>query len=253
MSRSVYNKYFKKYITWTEFNYNVNINLVKDYLYVETAKVACSTIKKRLYMEAMTDINTVLEKIHGEVFETPLVKPSQVKDNLFYKVLKEERYFRFTFVREPVERIVSAYIDKICRDTPHRRRFFERWAPDQDSDTIMSFDTFVSLLHEMPNIRTRDWPWPWHVQRYDKHWRPQSALIFWGEIQYDLIGCMARFEDDWKKVCAAIEYPIPDKWISHRYHETGAQDRIAELVTPAIRKKLEEIYSVDFDIYDSVS
>lgn len=228
-------------MTWPEYNYNLNISLVRQYLYVETAKVACSTIKKRLSTDAVGALSVQDNLVHTGVLNSPFVKPFQVSNSMMRRILDSDAYFRFTFVREPVERIVSAYLDKITRETPQRTRFFTTFAPDYLDGREMSLQEFVDTLAGIPNTRL-----------YDKHWRPQSDLIFGGSIQYNLIGCFARLEEDWKRVAEAIGLDVDEQPVDVRWHQTGAKGRVDEIMTPQIRQSLERLYSQDFEIYEQV-
>ena len=93
-------------------DYLFNISVKKGYLYVETPKVACSTIKRSLQLlEVGPEIVPPPRKIH-ERSCSPLLTPSQV-GSLFLECAYSDNFFRFCFVRNPYTRILSCYLDKV--------------------------------------------------------------------------------------------------------------------------------------------
>lgn len=233
---------FKDRITWEEFNQNVHIDLVNKYVYVETPKVACSTIKARLY-EHITRGLPIPKEVHPTLFCSPFVRPFQISDKHIERALYSDEYFRFSFVREPVERVLSAYLDKIKKPMPQRTRFLKRFYPQQEADYNISFEEFLDCLQTIKAARN-----------FDKHWRPQHDLMFLPHISYHFIGSMARFEEDWKKLMTAIKLPRTQGDEDNvLWHATSAGEKVEEYVTDNIRQKITDLYKDDVVLYSSVN
>ena len=135
---------FAPKITWIEINQNFQISLLYKFLYVETAKVACSTIKSRLYPYILNGLLPPKE-VHPGVFGSPFARPFQLPSDFNKRIISGDDFFRFTFVREPVERVLSAYLDKISRKTPQRERFTAEFKPTLEDDGSISLNTFLNI------------------------------------------------------------------------------------------------------------
>lgn len=233
---------FKNQITWQEFNQNLHIDLVNKYLYVETPKVACSTIKARLHTVVIRNL-PVPNEPHPEFYSSPFVKPFQLPDEQMDEILYGDEYYRFSFVREPVERVLSAYLDKVQRPMPQRERFFKRFLPEKAPDYDLSFSEFVGILSTIESYRD-----------FDKHWRPQYGLLFLPDIKYHFLGSLDRFDDDWGKVTRAIG--LGDGSQDTRVvscHATSARDKLREYVTEDALVLLREVYKDDFSLHSKIS
>lgn len=86
-----------------------------------------------------------------------------------------DKYFKFTFVRNPFDRIVSCYISKVVNPIPIQidvlLKPYGLWAN-------MSFTEFVEKICESDN--------------YNEHWAPQYLLI----PEVDFIGKVENFNND---------------------------------------------------------
>ena len=104
-----------KYTTCTSIlgmNYAANVSLKHKYVYIETPKVACSTIKLTLQRLELGDdtFNPSFDDVHDRSF-SPLLSLHSISE--FEEVLEGDDYFRFCFARNPYVRTLSAYLDKV--------------------------------------------------------------------------------------------------------------------------------------------
>lgn len=115
------------------------------------------------------------------------------KNNLNYFSEQEARqmlksYFTFLFVRDPMERILSAYKDKLLEDNKifrHAigRKIIARFRPNAtqhalETGSVVTFPEFTSFLLQ--------------AKEYDEHWRPFDNLCHPCAINFDFIG---HYED----------------------------------------------------------
>ena len=105
-------------------------------------------------------------------------------------------YFKIVFVREPFERLLSAYLDKFFSGDPafhynYGRRIIERYRPGgKPEDKNITFDEFLNYVLHIGNGY-----WNEHWQTYDKLCHPCG-------IHYDFIG---RFENLEQEARFALE------------------------------------------------
>lgn len=224
-------------ISWIEFNQNVQIDLVNRYAYFEVAKAACSTVKRRLMplvARGLPDTKTV----HPTVYESAFVKPFQLPNPMMRRVLAGDRFLRFTFLREPTERFVSGYLDKIVRDTPQKARFVQRHYPDLEPGAEITLEMFLSAVETETDPR-----------QIDKHWRAQHDLLFQPEQAFDFIGTVDRLEDGWSELSERIPAIAQTARENVVWHATSAASRVTETLNADQKRRVETLMERDFELY----
>ncbi|WP_276679543.1 sulfotransferase family 2 domain-containing protein [Thalassolituus oleivorans] len=106
---------------------------------------------------------------------------------------KFDRYFKFTFVRNPWDRLVSAFFYvKNFRPESNDRKFFDKYI-GQDS----SFESFVMRLQD-EKFRALCMSW--------EHFTPQIDFVrnSKGEVALDFVGRLEDIEDDFERLCAIL-------------------------------------------------
>lgn len=84
-------------------------------------------------------------------------------------LVRDDSYFRFTVIRDPYSRLVSAYVDKLVKPVKDGKP----WATDRKC----AGHTFEDMIEMLCNMRD---------SRIEKHFRPQAAFI--RNIPMDHIG-----------------------------------------------------------------
>ena len=180
------------------FDYSLNISLKYNYLYVETPKVACSSIKTILQKMELgnTDISWKnFEDIHNRDF-SPLLKPSQIKPLNQY--LEGNKLYKFCFSRNPYTRLLSCYSDKIQTNRPEKRFILQTLGKDPKKlDTYITFYEFVHAINQQKLIEM------------NPHWRTQYHQTYQENIKYDYIGKIENFTNDIKNILNKIIQFIP--------------------------------------------
>ena len=236
-------KEFHKFMPKVVFNYCINISLQSNYIYFETAKVACSSIKKTLkYLEAETtlDARIPLEEIKVHQKDI-LLSPSSVGLDKFCEIVKDPTFFKFSFVRNPYTRILSAFLDKIARKTKEKRKFTQQFGLDFDKE--IKFENFLRLIKDQSS------------REMNHHWRPQTDQLCWGVIDYQFVGRFENFDADFEKILNKI-YPncnnsntaIDIK--NYQPHKTNASYKIDDFYNYTTRDLVIEIYQKDFQNFN---
>lgn len=117
--------------------YFPNINVA----YSSIPKCACSTIKKTL--------------LYAEVGEQPILKdnPGKVHELVnAYKVHDDKpisNAINLVVVRDPVQRLLSAFLDKFCTAYKNPEAFVTRFISDNSSDlSVINFSEFLDILNK---------------------------------------------------------------------------------------------------------
>jgi len=183
---------------WYEMYYDDNI----DYVYCAVAKVSCTNWKRTLLMlsgkvaEFQRPAQIPWRKSHHDDFIRRhigiLVRvPPEYRNWRF----KDNRYFTFLFVREPLERLVSAYRDKVVeQNAATDRKIFRRYGHHV---TFAQFVRYVLDEHSSGRV-------------LDRHWIPQSQLCRVCEYRWHFIGHYETMHRDVNYVVSKLKSRIMD-------------------------------------------
>lgn len=223
------------------YNYIVRDDYRFVYLWVH--KVACSSVKAALL--PLFDLDSTPHEqtlpdgrrhfIVHDVFESTAY---QVSQQHFLNSKKYEHYFKFAFTRNPFDRLLSCYRDKIER--PNIPRYMLMSA--KRSGTLfyprMPFAEFVETVCNIPD----------HLA--DGHFRPQHLTIRdqEGKIAADYVGKFENLTEDFsyikQKIGASdLELPERNRINSARQVSTSYQDFYDE----RLKDLMYERYEKDFE------
>lgn len=212
--------------------YLCNISHRFKICYVEVPQVASLPIKVSLQSADLFPEKPEPRNIHIKHL-SPL--DSTNKDN-FSSVLFGEQYFRFCFVRDPLSRVLSAYLDKIVKnfDSRRDRRLRSLYL---DPKKEISFVQFMRRIAELPP----------HI--LDIHWRPQHLLLNFSQIGYHHIGRFERFAEDFQVILETIRARsgIETFIQSETVDKADAQLEIKPYLTQEIADIVNEVYSLDYE------
>ncbi len=209
--------------------------------YVNNPKVACSSIKQALWIAASPGTFQEGTSPHDRVHAPFLPSPARLHDQLDQVVDAA----KFTVVRNPYVRILSAYLDKVGRpdrDTAVFHPFARRFALQGDEE--VSFSRFLELVSsEDPSF-------------LDDHFAPQYVTTMSEFVPLDFVGRIEEVHLAW----AFLEgYGVTRS--EHRPHATNARalvsqyygDREVDMVSTFYRRDFELFgYSLDPAILDPV-
>ncbi|MEM8552577.1 MAG: sulfotransferase family 2 domain-containing protein [Pseudomonadota bacterium] len=221
------------------------MSLRRKYLYCPVSKVANSSIKGFLYEAELRahgiprnarDFTTA--QVHNLLFG-PLLNPYQVPANILRKMLYGEETVRILFTRNPVDRVLSCYLDRVLTPASVPSKLIQS-ALKIDRAEDISFDAFISVVAEQD------------IREMNPHWRPIYYEACCDAVTYNRIYQFEALQDGLRSILTEI-YP---RWAADidlgtnlSPAKTRAADRIAEFVTPAIRTKIEKIYEKDFQTF----
>jgi len=153
---------------------------------------------------AYPDVHTYLDEHHSL---RRLSRPQALS------ILRDPAYFKFTFVRHPLARLVSAYLDKVVRVEPCAYRVIRahqfragrlgwqaardwlRGEPFLDAKRSLTFREFVNqLLRENP-------------ERLDPHFRSQARLL--RGIPLNFVGRVEQIARDFAVVQRRLKCFVP--------------------------------------------
>ena len=204
---------YSRFVPVSNFQYSINISTKYNYVYVETPKVGCSIIKSVLQKAEINDpyfFRPDFEDIHNRGF-SPLLKPSQVGN--LDTFIENNKPFTFCFSRNPYSRLLSAYLDKIDSNRPQKKNVLLHLGKDiSDLGHKVSFDEFLKVVCEQP------------IANMDTHWRIQYYQTFQDSINYDFMGKLENFTEDFVFVLDKLSIDHEKFLSDERRHAKGADD-----------------------------
>lgn len=142
--------------------------------YISTAKVACTSIKT-----AMMQPYDIHKNVHNA---WPDIYLGHLKD-------EHQDFFKFSFVRNPFDRLVSGYRDKIITKPQQQREYFRKIPTD------ISFSEFVAEVVRCPDCLI------------DGHFQSQFAKLYHrGELQVDFLGKFENLAEDWLTIAKRFNF-----------------------------------------------
>ena len=143
-------------------------------------------------------------------------------------------YFKFSFVRDPRDRIVSYYEDHInCQHLPFEERpkdyyFPLKWFLGVDQ---MTFGDFVGFIHGSNDLIA------------DVHWRSQNLTI--GYDKLDFVGKYESIKEDTEKVSDMLGAPLR---LLPRYKHSVDRNH-NDYYDEATKKLIEERFRFDMEVF----
>ncbi|MBA3810164.1 MAG: sulfotransferase family 2 domain-containing protein [Caulobacteraceae bacterium] len=205
----------------------------RSLLYVSVPKTGCTTIKMIIGASVGLLSPQALEhKTRGAIHSTWNARNTTWSDLIDEKrndLLTGPSTFRVTSVRNPFERVVSCYLNKI---TGKNDSFYLARKLRERGDT--SIHAFLEFVRDEPPLRR------------DVHCRAMTDLCFSGRVQYDDLIRYETFEIDLRRMMVRLDlstHGIPKPAAASK---TNAGARMHDLLGPRECELVREIYAADF-------
>ena len=174
--------------------------------------------------------------------------PKHVGIKVFQRVATDPTTLRFSFVRNPYDRLVSCWTNKF-RDVPlvstnPTIRSYLMWRQENDRslpegiDRTLRFSDFVNFATATA------------LTRVDAHWQLQDDLLSMPGITLDLVGKVENFANDFRRVLdhAGVEEPL----LSEAIRPLNASDHEgwSTYYTRELADRVYQAYERDFDRFE---
>ena len=183
-------------------------------LYIPIEKVACSALKSWIISlaEGKNAPQGVDPNAHVRAhYELPS-QPAEVQS----RWLQDRSLFRFAFVRNPWDRLVSGFLNKFVpwkspaqrfADEHSRRLSWNRainwcsagWVGSSAKASSERWREELTFREFVAELRQRN------PRSFDLHWRPQN--LFLGSQPLDFLGRFERLADDFHTLCQRLNVP----------------------------------------------
>ena len=234
----------------------------RQFVYAYVPKAACTSLKRWLAAvegllppaEAMTR-----KGIHPFVKAHAALGPDEAA-----AILGDKSWFKFAFVRNPLSRLVSAYLDKVVPGKKTATKLVRNFLVSNPQSpwwqrlmAVVRTDpkqglTFRQLVEQLGRER---------MEKLDEHFRPQSLLL--AGLPLDFVGRVEQIDQDFAFVqrrlgtSAALphakkqHYAEPSTecvadWPVQRFRMQPAHPHWRQFYSPDILAAVAEIYAEDF-------
>ena len=180
---------------------HIIVNDEHKILYCYIPKVACSNMK-RIFL-VMQGLFSSIEKVDRDIMH----KVTNSLDNKKYSMQQREymlkNYFKFLIVRDPFERLVSAYRNKLQKKANtyfHRilaKKIVKKYRFNYDKK-VETGDDVTFLEYSRYLIDTEPW-------RVNEHWMTYERLCRPCEVNYDFIGSIETIDRDVSHVMKQVQ------------------------------------------------
>ncbi|KAM4652087.1 carbohydrate sulfotransferase 9-like [Discoglossus pictus] len=217
------------------------------FIYCEVPKAGCSNWKRIILLLSTTLGASADDLNHEDVHTTPLLtRLSSYSPIQQMRLLKN--YNKVMFTRDPFNRLVSAYRDKLLHDEPYYSKTMadiikSRVRKQGHSAEKVTFEEFVRfIVQENPDYR-------------DTHWKPMYELCDPCNIQYDFVGKFETINEDADYILKAVGAPKELKYpnIKHYPNESRTNDKISvehlRKLPTRLLQCLTYVYKIDFSMF----
>lgn len=225
---------------------HVLVNDEYRFLYCYVPKVACSNWKRVLKVLSgaleNVDVNIKMDHRSDLVFLSSL-KPEEIRYRL-------KHYFKFMFVREPMERLLSAYRNKFGEIESYQKKYgveiIKRYRKGRAKDAAITGDD-VTFAEFVRYLLDED------VERMNEHWMPIYNLCQPCAVSYDFIGSYEHLESDAEFVLQRVGAPphvhFPER---QTWYKPVTTETIHYYLCGLPQKLLRELlpkYILDFSLF----
>lgn len=212
-------------------------------IYCYVPKAACANWKKviQVMQGRYPSFKSIRKTNHTALDFINKYKPDQIAYRL-------QHYFKFTFVRHPLSRLVSAFRNKLHEEKlvdmqrrygiPIIKKYRKNFDPNTKGDDV-KFEEFVHYLVDVPTVQMNE------------HWRPFVELCQPCHVSYDFLGVFENLTYEANAVLEHVHTKV--RWPERQgfYNPTTADDitKLYKEVPASLVHQLLAKYKMDFDFF----
>ena len=196
----------------------------------------------RIYKVSSTQLRRMMANFSNRQFKWLQFYPDEERQRVL------STHFKFMFVRQPLERILSAFINKfyVVRDPMYRRMWgrpiLKRYRPNATEQAIRDCDdiTFPEFVHYVV-----DGGW-------DPHWAQYHRWCRVCAIDFDFIGRFENLQEELPYVFKAAGVQQMPHFVSP-YTDSNTSSKVLHYYSQVPKKlllRLVRLYRTDYEMFD---
>jgi hypothetical protein len=202
------------------------------------AKAACSTIKLALHRFETPDVP--VENWWDIHFDHAVPSLADHSPAEVVEMLSSPAWFRFCVVRNPYDRLASAWKNKLLSDVDQGYAWLRsaiREAIGADTDAAIRFRDSVDYLLSNDAMAT------------DPHWAPMATTMRPDIVEYDAIGRVETFPEDFAEILRRIGAPEEVVSIARIVTNPTTAIPLDELYDETLAQRVNAHYEADFKAF----
>lgn len=223
--------------TLKQLSYFSRVSLAHRYLCLTVPKVGCTTVKRTLHewegikVDESAEVHTTGEELRAGAHP----------DEDLERMLTDEAFLRFCFVRNPYDRVFSAWKSKIASNDPQFGwvRNYARTMFQLAGDEPVSFEHFVLAIVDGDDLDVRN----------ESHWLPQCEITRPDQISYDIVGRFETFTHDFQEILGMLQAPPRIKQIAAEVTNPTAALPLQDFYTQSLAGLVYRKYESGFDMF----
>ena len=222
----------------------------QGFIFAYVPKVACTNWKSVLRCmaghEDWLDNKLAHDKVNGGLRYLDLEGPDA-------ELLSRPDIKKYTMVRDPYTRVLSAYLNKIEQRLPPKPEgegdHFDKIVRDIDAfrRSVLGSDRYPSITFEVFLLWLRD-SGSWFTK--DEHWAPQTKLLRQPDVDFDIVGRFENLTEDAPQILKAMgcrqQFPSQAQL---NFPPTAAESKVSYYFKDGTRRLSEQVCSRDFEIF----
>ncbi len=219
------------------------VSLPQRYMYFAVPKAACTGMKWLLHrLENGGPVKWVLGETNRRMFihhrnSVPLPSLVDLDDAKQKHVLESANFLRMTIVRNPYDRLISGWRNKVVLCEPGFEQIYldlKGQIPHHDSKPKISFEEFVRYLASSCDMRT-----------VNGHFRRQTDHTFFASLNFSWVGKLERLSETLQRFQLHLGRNEPlrfgERNASIGFDHVGFDVRLANVIF--------DLYRPDFDTF----
>lgn len=233
---------------WDYLSLNSYVSQKYKLYYVATPKVACTSLKWWFAELEGVDVSlhdtrrsgeTEPDLVIHEYFHRIAPSVTGLDRRILADVLCSDDFFSFAVVRNPFERIFSAWQSKVFLHVPMQiGAYLETEFLNREINS--SYDIALSFEGFLEHIKAKEWP-----TFIDHHWMTQTEVLRFGKIKYSQISKIEESDELWRDIASHIM-----KYGGHMPAMKRANESLLPFSSKFITKRsaglIRELYEIDF-------
>jgi hypothetical protein len=211
-------------------------------LFVKNPKAACTTGAQLVHLYDHGAF-CLSENIH----DSTAIRQGLQHATHHMAVLANDEAIRFTFVRNPLDRVISAFcmfFTRPCHSEKERdrERGMRALGFDQSHSSSRNFDIFLEYLD---HCFATD---PAHC---NPHWRQQIHNLAHGSIDYHVVGRVEALPEAIRELELRLDHRFceVDGWSAPQFNRSPSIERAVFCVSDRQRRKVRDLYAADFEAF----